>query len=156
MVFGADAFEISRIEQEAFAVPWCMNGHISYTTDPLSRAWVAINNDGEIVGFIYCWFDRNCIVIERLAVDAKYQQCGIGRQMVSSVTSKLRPAGHGRRHFVAASVPDANLNAHIFFHHVGFEAVEVIKDYFGKNEDGYLFEFHHQQKELPCSSLAET
>ena len=150
MVFSADCGDVGRIDAEAFENPWCMNAHISYTTDPCARCWVALDNSGSLVGFVYAYLRVDSITIERIAVDQKYAMCGIGRQMITRILGMLRPRGYGRRHACFAAVEDTNLPAHLFFKSCGFTASEVIKDYYKVNEDAYLFEFQHQQKDLPC------
>lgn len=79
--------------------------------------FVAENNDGEIIGSVLCGNDGRRGYIYHTAVSPRYQQQGIGRELVSNVMSDLCKLKISK---AALVVFNNNQNGNEFWEKVGF------------------------------------
>lgn len=79
--------------------------------------FVAENNDGEIIGSVLCGNDGRRGYIYHTAVSPRYQQHGIGRELVSSVMSALCKLKISK---AALVVFNNNQNGNEFWEKIGF------------------------------------
>ena len=79
--------------------------------------FVAENNDGEIIGSVLCGNDGRRGYIYHTAVSPRYQQQGIGRELVSNVMSVLCKLKISK---AALVVFNNNQNGNEFWEKVGF------------------------------------
>jgi len=94
---------------------------------------------GVVLGYMVYEILSDRYELLRLAVAAKHQGKGVGRQLVERLTRKRT-----RRRFVSANVRESNLPAQKFLRSLGFLAVRVLRGEFG-SEDGYRFEYTIQE-----------
>lgn len=139
-VTGRDMSSMTAIESASFSKPWKRSDFDKCLGDPTNnRIGKVFEVDGEVVGFIIyeLQFDRFYII--NMAVMPSHRKRGIAREMIGHVTDKLNN-GYKRRRKVETYVSDHFLDAHIFFKRVGFRAIGVERDFFGKDSgDAYLF-----------------
>lgn len=79
--------------------------------------FVAENNDGEIIGSVLCGNDGRRGYIYHTAVSPRYQQQGIGRELVSNVMSALCKLKISK---AALVVFNNNQNGNEFWEKIGF------------------------------------
>lgn len=79
--------------------------------------FVAENNDGEIIGSVLCGNDGRRGYIYHTAVSPRYQQQGIGRELVSNVMSALCKLKISK---TALVVFNNNQNGNEFWEKIGF------------------------------------
>lgn len=77
-----------------------------------------------------------CFDIYWIVVDPRYQDRGIGTQLLTTAEEKLREAG-ARKIFVETSSQSKYLSAQNFYHKMGYRLVSYIKDFY-KVEDSKL------------------
>ncbi|OGJ53957.1 ribosomal-protein-alanine N-acetyltransferase RimI [Candidatus Peribacteria bacterium RIFCSPHIGHO2_02_FULL_49_16] len=88
-----------------------------------------------IVGFMIYELYTSKLHIVNLAVLPSMRHGGVGSQMITQLVSKL--SSH-RRTRVSINVPETNLAAQLFFRTNGFEAINVLRDYYeDRGEDAY-------------------
>jgi ribosomal protein S18 acetylase RimI-like enzyme len=75
--------------------------------------------------------------IENLAVRPEFQRCGIGRQIIDVLASKLRKVSGLNQ--LTADVADFNIGAQLFFSACGFSAVGVFWGKYRDGSDAYCF-----------------
>lgn len=92
-----------------------------------------------IVGFmLYVLFKGHIHLID-IAVTPERRSESFGKSMITKLINKLST---NRRHRIEVNVRDDNLNAQLFFRHMGFKAVKIKTD-----EDGE--QFYIMQYALP-------
>ena len=66
----------------------------------------------------------------------------IGRSMLDKLVSKL---SQDRRNRIMLEVRETNLDAQLFFRHLGFRAISVLRDFYeDTTEDAYLMQYRFQ------------
>lgn len=146
-----DMSEVLRIEAESFEYPWCEDDFIRALRNRNCIGMVA-EHDDRILGFMLYELHRNRLHLLNLAVHPDYRHRDVGTQMVAKLVNKL---SEQRRTRIVLEVRETNLDAQLFFHALGFRAVEVLRDFYEEQyppEDAYRFQYHvNQTKE--CSGV---
>ena len=75
-----------------------------------------------------------------LAVTPEWQRNGIGRVLVQRFEDRLIHPGDS----IQATVPESNLPVQLFLRRVGYQAVRVLRGYYGE-EDAYVMERRRHQ-----------
>ena len=144
-----DLPEVLAIEQASFTLPWQEEDFLKALRQRNTIGNVAElclpkghpNYTGEwpIVGYMVYELGP-CLTILNLAVHPAHRRCGVGRQMVAKLQSKLSP----RKNRIRVDVSEASLPGHLFFRAVGFEAVRVLRNHYDTGEDAYRFEYRYR------------
>ena len=101
---------------------------------------VAVDGDGEIVGFRSCGRNRDSPEhageVFTLYVAPDWRRRGVGRSLVERFEPDLATA---QGYWVEAAVPETNLPMQLLLRSAGYKAVRVLRRYYGY-EDAYLME----------------
>lgn len=148
-VTGRDMSSIAAIESLSFSKPWRRSDFDKCLGDPAgNRIGKVVEVDGEVVGFMIYELQPERFYVINMAVRPSHRKMGIARAMIDHIKAKL-DNGYRRRRKVETYVSDHFLDAHIFFKTIGFVAVGVERDFFGKDSgDAYLFCYRSEGSEL--------
>jgi ribosomal protein S18 acetylase RimI-like enzyme len=139
-ILRSDLEDVAVIESDSFSQPWSIADFTSELRQTSTIGLVAEDIDvdvADIVGFVVYRLRRGFLEIRNLAVWSKYRRMSIGRQLVDKLKSKLE---HSRRRRIEALVSEANLDAHLFLHAMGFRCERIVRrPYENIAGDGYLF-----------------
>lgn len=94
---------------------------------------------GRVVGHaVYSLWRRELrqkvLLIETMAVHPEERGLGLGRMLVDDLARVLARPGENA---VMVEVGEQNLEAQLFFQHMGFRAVAVERSFFADGQDGY-------------------
>ena len=91
----------------------------------------------EIVAFAIYSLDRKYISIINIAVSPHVRRQKIGFAIIEKLIMSL-----GKRKEICLTVSDQNLDAQLFFRSMGFKAVNVERNFYGRGHDGYDFVYN--------------
>jgi [ribosomal protein S18]-alanine N-acetyltransferase len=139
-----DMAEALEIENEGFEFPWSEDDFIRCLRQRNCIGMVAEHAD-RVVGFMIYELHKTRLHLLNLAVGKDYRRRGAGEQMMAKLTAKLSSQ---RRTRIMLEVRETNLPAQLFFKHLGFRAVSVLRDFYDDTtEDAYLMQFRHRPVE---------
>lgn len=139
-----DMPEVLATETMSFEFPWSEEDFIRCLRQRNCIGMVA-EYEERVVGFMIYELHKNRLHILNFAVHSDFLRRRVGEQMVSKLISKL---SHQRRNRIMLEVRETNLAAQLFFRHVGFRAVSVLRDFYDDTvEDAYLMEYRIRQSE---------
>lgn len=140
-----DMPEVLATESMSFEFPWSEEDFIRCLRQRNCIGMVA-EYEEQVVGFMIYELHKNRLHILNFAVHDDFRRRRVGEQMVSKLISKL---SHQRRNRILLEVRETNLAAQLFFRHVGFRAVSVLRDFYDDTvEDAYLMEYRIRQPQL--------
>jgi len=87
-----------------------------------ARIGMIAESGDEVVGWMLYQLGERGIRLHRLAVHPERRRCGVGRQLLEKLFSKLIK---GRRERMSCWVGESNLEAHLFLRACGWEAVKI-------------------------------
>jgi ribosomal-protein-alanine N-acetyltransferase len=131
-----DLAEVLEIERRCFKQPWDETEFVERLKQRDCIGMVAERGE-KVVGYMLYELPQTRIRITNFAVEPDLWRQGIGRVMAEKLTGKLSPA---RRTAVRLEIRESNLPAQLFFHSLGFRAVNVLRNYFD-DEDAYAFSY---------------
>jgi ribosomal-protein-alanine N-acetyltransferase len=125
---------VLAIERDVFDCPW---SEVEFRKVLGERNCIGVvaEYDGRVVGYMIYELYKTRIHVLNFSVAADFQRCGVGRQMVAKLVSKLSAK---RRWRIVLEVRETNLPAQLFFRTCGFRAVAVLHGFFDNGEDEYL------------------
>lgn len=130
-----DLDQVLFIEESLFSVPWSANGFFSFLIREDTLFLVA-EEEGSIVGYCGVVMVLNEGDITNVAVLAKRQSRGIGRQLMEALIDKTLDKGVDKLHL---EVRQSNERAISLYERLGFEKVGLRKNYYQTPvEDGLL------------------
>lgn len=130
-----DMDDVIDIECKSFEYPWEETDFIRCLRARNCIGMVAETTDGSVVGYLLYELYKTKICIINFAVAYEYRKSGVGRQMVTRLIDKL---SKDRRTRLVLDVRETNLQAQLFFSHLGFKATQILKNqYDDSNEDSY-------------------
>lgn len=134
-----DLPSILKIENESFISPWNEEEFIEILRDKNCIGLVC-EVDGEIAGFLF--YDKNDSLYEilNLAVLPEKRLQGIGKKLISHLMKKMETSRNTTE--ILATVSEWNLNGHLFFSKLNFQAEMVTRNFYGPDHDGYNFLLH--------------
>ncbi len=136
-----DMAEVLDIENQSFEFPWSEDDFIRCLRQRNCIGMVA-EHDERVAGFMIYELHRNRLHILNFAVAANFRRKGVGQQMVEKLVGKLSSQ---RRSRIMLEVRETNLDAQLFFRHLGFRAISVLRDFYDDTtEDAYLMQYRFQ------------
>lgn len=111
-----------------------------------------LNENEKIVGYIVYYVRKTGFEIVWLMVDEQYRHKGAATAAINRLMKKLHPE---RRNKLKAIIHESNLDAQLFFRSLGFEAINVRREYYSSKEDAYVMQYSvpaHNQSGLGCHS----
>lgn len=148
-----DMPEVLEIENESFEFPWSEEDFIRFMRQR-NVVCMAAEYDEQVVGFVMYELHRKRLHVLNFAVWPDLRRQGVGRQMVDKLKTKLSPM---RRRHLLIKIRDSNLDAHLFFRRMGFEAIEVLHDSFDdSDEDAYLMDYEIQRELCELGPLEDS
>ena len=145
-----DMPEVLAIENEAFEFRWSEDdfhrqlqqrntiGMVAESRVGLGAGKHAEQGD-VVVGFMVYDLEIRSLRVTDFAVAHAWRRKGVGRQMVDKLKAKLTATKRSRIELV---VRERNVAAQLFWRANGFQAVEIVRDYYDDTaEDGYRFEW---------------
>ncbi len=133
-----DMLEVLAIESFCFLEPWSEEDFYRCLRQRNCIGMVA-EHDQRISGFMIYELHRDRLQVLNFAVHPACWRRRIGQGMANKLKEKL--VG-GRRKHIALEIRESNLHAQLFFRAMGFQATEILRDFYqNTNEDAYRFEF---------------
>lgn len=135
-----DMPEVLKIENESFDSPWTEEDFMCCLTQRNCIGMVVEDTqDRKIVGFMIYELHKSKLHILNTAVEVGERGKGYGRAMIERMVDKLHQQ---RRSEIYVEVRERNLSAQLFFRHMRFRAVSVLKDiYEGTDEWAFLMKY---------------
>ena len=87
-----------------------------------------------VIGYLFCWYIRNDIYINNIAVSSEYRRMGIGRRMIRFIKSNFSN-NVGKIHL---EVKSSNIPAIEFYSSENFYYTSICKRYYSDNSDALL------------------
>lgn len=132
-----DMPKVMAIEESSFEFPWDENMFVRVLRQRNIVSLVA-EVDEIIVGYVVHEFHKNRLHVINFAVHPHFRRLGVGSAIVRKLVSKL---SFERRNRIILEIRESNLGAHLFFRHLGFRAISVLRDFYDDtDEDAYLFQ----------------
>lgn len=129
---------MTAVESDCFTHPWKDDDFVQCFNRRNCVGLVA-EYKGEIVGFMIYELSRRRIELLHLAVHSKERRCQIGTKLVRRLISKLSEEGRSRIMF---PVNERNLPAQLFFRHLGFKAISVLRHHCETGDDAYVMQYY--------------
>lgn len=142
--------ELLILENICFPVPWQEKDFRRLIKDKRNIS-LAAEIDDKIVGYvIFEIVGLNCN-LAAVAVSPNMRRKKIGSTLVRQVLTTMTEVFEK----ISVMASEKNLDAQLFFRSLGFKAVQVSKDFYGKGHDGYSFVYfqnkpflYNKQKQL--------
>jgi ribosomal-protein-alanine N-acetyltransferase len=139
-----DVPSVLEIENACFHDPWS-ESFIYEAMRAADRHGVVAELEGHVVAHMFYSIHKTHPRIDNIAVDPRYQRLGIGRCLMNWMTARLKAFGNRRK--LLLTVPESNLHAQLFFRATGFQAIQVIRNYFqDPDQDGYVMTYVRKRK----------
>lgn len=137
-----DMPEVLEIEQLCFDDPWPEDEFIAKLRQRncIGMVYDAVYDpkcpDYDVRAFMMYELHKTKLEILNFAVHPFCQRRGVGRAMINKLVGKLSKE---RRNRIVANVRESNADAHMFFKVQGFEATDILREFFANEEDAYRF-----------------
>ena len=128
-----DMPEVLAIERASFDDPWTEEEFIAELRTR-NHVGIVAERDEKVVGFMVYVLRPDSFDIINFAVDDECLRQGVGTRMVEKLRSKM---AHQDRSQATVAIREGNLAAQMFFRNHEFEAVEILRRYYGE-QDAYL------------------
>lgn len=136
-----DMQDVLDIEATSFEFAWSEDDFIRCLRQRNCIGMVAECED-QVVGYMIYELHKNRLHILNFAVSDACRRHGVGRAMIDKLMGKL---SNDRRNRIMLEVRETNLDAQLFFRHLGFRAVSVLRDFYDDStEDAYLMQYRYQ------------
>lgn len=143
---------VLAIENESFEFAWTENDFIRCLRQRNCIGMV-VECEDRVVGFMIYELHKNRLHILNFAVASRMRRQGIGSAMVSKLLTKL---SHERRNRLMLEVRETNLNAQLFFRHLEFRAISILRDFYDDTvEDAYLMQYRYKFNEVNINQNRE-
>jgi ribosomal-protein-alanine N-acetyltransferase len=130
-----DASAIARISRASFPDPWPETLFRNQLRRPETRAWVARDAEGSVVGYVVGSRVLDEVQVLSLAVDPPWRRRGVGRRLLTRYLETLRSEGIRE---VTLEVRASNGAAHEFYRAFGFEVQGERPRYYPGGETALL------------------
>ena len=132
-----DVAEVEEIERLSFPDPWDEDEFIRHLRERNVIKMVCEVGDA-LAGFMVCRLHPKSLELLNLAVHPRFRRSGVGTLLLRKLQTKVE--GSQRRERVTARIVDSNLRAHLLFQSLGFLAVDIDREFYGRH-DAYCFEW---------------
>jgi ribosomal-protein-alanine N-acetyltransferase len=148
-----DMPEVLQIEQDSHDYPWTEEDFLHCLRQRNCIGMVAEMGE-QVVGFMIYELHKSKLHILNFAVHPKQRRKKVGNQMVQKLISKL--SSH-RRTCITLEVRETSLESQLFFRHVGFSAMSVLREHFpDTGEDAYLMQYRYPLPESAANSSVDS
>lgn len=130
----ADLSAVLSIEQASSPRPWKAEFFLGELHKPYARIFVA-ELQGEVIGYLCCWFVVDEVQILNLAVHPGSRRHGVARALLQAVLTAARGAG---MRWVSLEVRRGNTPARALYQQFHFRQVAVRPRYYADGEDALL------------------
>jgi ribosomal-protein-alanine N-acetyltransferase len=145
-----DMPEVLQIEQESHDYPWTEEDFLHCLRQRNCIGMVAELGE-QVVGFMIYELHKSKLHILNFAVHPGQRRKKVGNQMIQKLVSKL--SSH-RRTCITLEVRETSLESQLFFRHVGFSAMSVLREHFpDTGEDAYLMQYRFPVPEAAQASV---
>ena len=142
--------EILVLEDVSFPVAWTKKDFIKINNDKKNISLVA-ELDKKIVGYVvFECVGLRCTLLS-IAVSPNMRRKKIGSTLIREVLCNILELFDK----ITLTSSEKNLDAHLFFKNLGFKAVKISNDFYGKNHDGYCFEYYPKEAFVHNKNLVE-
>ncbi len=134
---------VMKIEKASFEFPWTEEELVGCLRTTKCFGMVA-ELDSKVVGYMLYTLESESLMLNNLAVCPKHRREGIGEALVKKLFKKLAMLGTEPAKYRSIHLPlcETNLDAQLFFKHLGFKAVAVLHDFYDDTDrDAYLMEY---------------
>ena len=127
----ADLPQVVAIERRSFPTPWSLAMFVLELSKPGGVCLAALNDEGELVGYLIC--SRYDVVwhIMNVSVDPAQRRRGIASQLLSALLAKV-----GEDASLTLEVRTSNDGARVLYERFGFRSAGVRPRYYQDNEIG--------------------
>lgn len=130
-----DMQEVVDMEALVYEFPWDESDFINALRQRNCIGMV-YEKQNYVLAYMLYELHKTKLHLLNFTVHPGYQRRGIGTAMVKKLFGKLSSE---RRNRIMLEVRETNLDAQLFFQSLGFEAVDVLKDYYeDTTEDAYV------------------
>lgn len=130
----ADLTAVLSIEQASSPCPWKAEFFLGELHKPYARVLVA-ELQGEVVGYLCCWFVVDEVQILNLAVHPGCRRHGVAKALLQAMLAAARHAG---MRSVSLEVRRGNMPARALYQQFHFAQVAVRPRYYADGEDALL------------------
>lgn len=130
-----DIEKVAALEAACFVKPWPLN-QIAYEFkgNPCAKVFVALDEDENIVGYIDFMITFNSATIDRICVDEKYRNNGVGSKLLEKMVEVCKKQKEVVE-FITLEVRVSNKNAISLYSRNGWEKVVIKPKYYDDGED---------------------
>ena len=132
----SDLQEIIKIENDSFMDPWPEIAFKSEFNSKSARSYVYLLNE-TVIGYLFCWYIRNEIYINNIAVNSEYRRMGIGRKMIKYIKNNF--SNNVKK--IHLEVKSSNIPAVEFYRSEDFYYTSTRKKYYSDNSDALLLTY---------------
>lgn len=133
-----DMPEVLEIERQGFDSSWAEEDFLNCLRHRNVIGTIAECGE-RVIGFMIYELYRTKLHIINCAVHQDWRRQGVGAQLVGNIVQKL--SSHGRRH-ITVDVGEMNLDAQLFFRHLGFRAAHIMRGYYeDTGQDAYRMRY---------------
>ncbi|HEV8411499.1 MAG TPA: ribosomal protein S18-alanine N-acetyltransferase [Gemmatimonadaceae bacterium] len=131
----ADLSAIHVIECASFGDPWTLEGFRDLVDHPRAKMEVAVDADGEVLGYAVAWYVADESEIANIAVAPAARHRGVGSLLLDRI---LRAAAEFGAHSVFLEVRESNEEARKLYEARQFEVAGKRTKYYQKPEEDAL------------------
>jgi ribosomal-protein-alanine N-acetyltransferase len=125
-MIARDMPEVYAVEEASFPRPWSEEEFLRCLRQRNVIAFV-VERGGVVDGYMIYELHKERLHILSLAVHPERRRSGIGSALVTKLAAKL---SEHRRTSITLAVGEENTSAMLFFRGQGFQALDVIRDYY--------------------------
>lgn len=133
----SDLVSVLRIERLSFAIDPCSAGRFRYCYQKQPEGFIVAEKNNEVVGYIVGRITQGRGGIGSIAVEPKYRNEGIGRQLVAFILNYFKQK---KVKLAKAEVRTTTEGAIKIFKSLHFQIIKTLPKYYPDGADAYLME----------------
>lgn len=134
LLVETDLPAVLAIEKASFLAPWSRASFVHELHNPHSQL-TAAEQDGQVIGYLCCWYVVDEIHILDIAVHPAHRRKGVGAQLLRHAMTEGRRRGACSANL---EVRRSNLAAIALYEQFGFQSVTVRARYYSDGEDALV------------------